>query len=205
MWRRASVRVLGTVLLALVMVGVPVAAFGVATHASGAATLTCVDKRPGPAPIIDHVGKVDVPRAYCYDAKDKDHPGWHDYCSSSADSWSASGITVSFKGSCALHDMCLEYGWAVKRSSCDTIFSVYMHRNCAQSVAQSKVSGLLKGWVTNMCNGKAERMYVGVSLWTLKGAGYKHGNFGCFTGVLFGTVFCLGTAPGSGGGGAWRT
>jgi hypothetical protein len=161
MFRRILARVVSAVVVALVIAGVPASGFG-----AGRAAGECADVRPGVAPIVDRVGLVGVPKGYCYGPADKDHEGWHDYCSYSSDTWKKAGSVVSFKGPCALHDMCLEYGWGSNRASCDSMLRVYLERNCVQSVRDGKTPAFLRSLATHLCKGRAEIMYAGIRIYT---------------------------------------
>ena len=206
---------MGALVLAMVMVVLPASAWGAPpAHGAAGARAKCVDKRPGPSPILDPGGTVEVPVAYCYDPKDKDHKGWHDYCSDSGDTWSKGPAVVSFKGPCAYHDMCLEYGWGLRRSSCDSVFSAYMKRNCERTIRHSKVEDLFEGWFIHLCRGKAERMYAGVASYSgfgaltsllFGGSVYTRRKWGCFIQVSVGQVLCGSKTGIGGGGGSWRS
>jgi RHS repeat-associated protein len=108
------------------------------------------------APIVDRKGFVNVPSEYCYDGGPST---LHDYCTKSPDKFG----DVSFKGPCAYHDMCLQYGWGDARSDCDHILRWELARNC--NYYYDRHSGGVRNRVT--CRATADHYYAVVRVKTV--------------------------------------
>lgn len=115
--------------------------------------------------IIDTHGFVGVPKAYCYDPHRKSGKTLHDYCSSWApDAGFFGGKTVSFKGPCAYHDMCIDFGWGKNRGDCDHVLKWEMLRNC-----NYVLKGFLQWPARRVCSAAANTYYAAVTVGTWKG------------------------------------
>lgn len=135
------------------------------------------------APLLapSHWGFVSIPFQYCYNPNGP-NPTVHDYCSFSKDNY----FSVSFKGPCAYHDMCLEFRWGYHRSDCDHMLQGYLHRNCNAVYAHN--------WLDRLgCNRVAGAYYYVVALKT-QISNYSHGPWSCL--IVYGGgpgdgMFCV--------------
>lgn len=151
--RQSAVRVVVVAVLALL--GALVPAVLLTTTASAATSshsgLRC---RNHSAETNGPSGRVNVPKSYCYDPDTTTHPGWHDYCTHSPDSYGK----ADFRGPCAYHDLCLQAGHG--HGSCDGKLLTRLDHNCDFAYGRFNPTRYT-------CRARALEYYAFIKLWTL--------------------------------------
>lgn len=111
-------------------------------------------------PIATRAGGIGIPSSYVYNLKHK-YRSLHDYCTASPDSF---GL-ANFRGSCAMHDMCIERDLkksrAVRQKNrriCDAVLLVALNKSCELSYSNVVLR--------NGCRGVAATYYASVSAYT---------------------------------------
>ena len=73
---------------------------------------------------------ITIPGNYVYNPNTNYQRSLHDYCTSSPDEFPAPGDNANFRGSCARHDMCYQYGQQ-SRSGCDNSLYTHLRNECS--------------------------------------------------------------------------
>ena len=89
---------------------------------AGFTTLSFTSPTPASATTAVH-----VPSNYVYNPSNPPHGDktLHDYCTASPDQY----LWADFRGACARHDMCYDFGWRT-RTGCDNTFQSNLHAEC---------------------------------------------------------------------------
>jgi predicted ribosomally synthesized peptide with SipW-like signal peptide len=122
--------VLATMVVGALIGGGTTAAFSAELTATRAAA-----EQPAAVPTVVAVEiaaccHITIPSNYVYNPNTTYQRSLHDYCTSSPDEFPAPGDNANFRGSCARHDMCYQYGQQ-SRSGCDNSLYNNLRNECS--------------------------------------------------------------------------